>query len=191
MSVLKELEAKLKTINMKNFFYETSDRLTEVGLIVIEPHKNEGNKFYSLIGLIGDNSSETFTIDVIHDDRFIKFATMELTVMENRGVSLVFFVDSNALFSYITFSLLKDNEVFFAEADITTDEDSLIEIVQSIQKIRNKVDRLLRIEKKRIKKTYLSKCRTMMECDINGQKKYSEGWKDGLKNFLSFMKKLK
>lgn len=157
MSVLEQLNLKLENIGMDDFYRNTKDLLIEEGLVVIDPHKNSGNKYYSLIGIMPDGVPQSYSINIIHDPSFIRFAEMEITVLDRRGVSHMFEIDANGIFSYILYPLLKDNDLFLLNATLPADEDATIEIVRSMKKMHKKVSLKARINRKTVKKTYIGK----------------------------------
>lgn len=160
MKVSEQLSKKLTDIGMGNFFYNISKELVENGLIVIEPHKKDGNVFYALLGIMGKKVEAEYTIDVISHKDFIEIATMELTIIGD-SVSLSFSVKFDAIIGYITYPLLSDKSIDFVEAEVTAGFGAFLKLVKSMQRIRERIDHSINITKKRLRKSYLAKCEAM------------------------------
>jgi hypothetical protein len=200
MSILEKLNVKLQKVGLENFYRQTKHTLSKSGLIVIEPHKIDGNKFYSVVGIMGNGLVSNGDLDILNNDAFIKFAEMEMIVLEGRGVSHTFYIDANAMLSYITYPFLKKDDLFFANATLPTEEDELLKIVDNIRNIRNSLKLWKRINTKRIKKTYISKAKMwgkksdseigkMYNKKMEGQDVY-RGFRIALKMFCSYMENL-
>ena len=188
---------------MNDFFYGISEDLVNIGLIVIEPHKMDGNIFYALVGVMGNKYDGEYTIDIINNEHFIKLATMELTVVKD-SVSLFFSMDINKTFSYITYSLLKDKNITFAEMEVTAGFGAFINLIKSVQKVRERLDKSVEVTKKRLRKSYSAKCDMMgkmSETDIKkmvnkdevklrDSNKWNDGWKVALGFLVDFINKL-
>jgi len=160
MKIIDALIKKLSNIGLKDFFYNISEDLVDIGLIVIEPHKMDDNTFYSLVGIMGYEHEGEYTIDIIKEKDFIKIAKMELTILKD-SASLTFSINFNSIISYVIYSLLKDKEIEIGELEITAGLGAFLKLIKNAQKIRKKIDRSLEMTKKRLRKSYLAKCNMM------------------------------
>lgn len=199
MTIIDILQKKLDALELSDFFYEISEELTNLDLIVIEPHKMTGNIFYSLVGTMGNKvTKDEYTIDIIDDKDFIRIATMELTVLKD-GVSLFFSVNFDSIFSYITYGLLNDKTISVVETEVSAGYGAFLPLVKNVQSIRNRVDKSIEITKKRLRKSYLAKCDIMNKMsdkeitEIDSPKvleTVKHGWIQSIKTLRDFIEGL-
>jgi len=200
MTIMDKLQARLDELNMSDFFVETKKELGSYGVALIPPHKENANTFRCIVGILGDDSGNgDYSIDVIREKSFIKIGTTEIAIHSGRGVSMTFYANPSALFSYITYSVLASNDVGFLESEIRCELDMFVELVRDIRRIRAEIDRALRIRLKTYKKTYISKCRNLISVSDEEVKDMANGkwgstqvdaWRSSLRLFLDFMEKL-
>lgn len=192
MTVIEKLRSALNNLSMATFFSDIKKELGSYGVIILDPHKAERKAFTSIIGIMGDNSyDENYTLNIIRKAEFITLGTAKINIYPRNGLSIAFYPMPSSLFSYITYPILQDNQINFLEGTIPDiDIDLLLELIHNIKEIRGRIDRMLKINLKVYKKTYISKCKTLLNNNNKGNHSYKQGWQDALKTLLTFMTNL-
>jgi hypothetical protein len=202
MTLMDKLQLELNNLNLSNFFEDTRSDLKIYSVVVLDPHKKSNNSFISLVGIMGDNGiGERYNVDVIKEKAFIKMGTSEITIHHGRGLSMTFFVNPSALFSYVTYPVLKSTDISIADGEIRCELDEFLNLIHNVSIMRKDIDRNIRIQMKIYKKTYISKCNSMIKksdeeiadsCQAKSFDKYDkyDAWRDSLKTLRDFMKKL-
>jgi hypothetical protein len=197
MKVKNKLRAELERAGIPKFLDGAREALAGNGVYLLDPHRMEetelGVAFTAVAGALGDGSSpETTGPALVKEADFIDLAVASITVYRAGGVSIEFTVDPGALLSSILFPLLGDPDLDFLEGEIRCDLDLMVSLSERIADLRRRVETARRIEVKKVKKVFVSRCNTLLERKEEDfpRRVSTRGWRAALSEMLDFMKKV-
>jgi hypothetical protein len=193
--LIKELQRELRRAGLGDFFESIRGALAEKGALLLDPRSSSrrgaAHIFECGVGTMGDGSEPKGSLrSAAYSDGFVELGRAEIRVY-GRGAGVEFTIEPASLFSAVLYPLLSDPDLPFAEGEIRCDLELLGELADLLADLRSRVCRALELEKKKVKKVFLSRCETLASEDPadlempEGGREYERGWIEGFREALS------